>query len=578
MIVRFHNSKTGGIDYILWREDPSRELELVVDGSLSTRWCMKEVPSVEMLKQLAAGFHNGLPLTRNAGSPHRHEGWLVTVVADQSIQALYRAADCETKRTQIETEFLTVARRITSMLEKEGVTTRRGHQAELLSLGKLERITRDGRQLLHFHAYVFNFGRSVESGEFGALSFKKAFDLQRYYQNILTKDFANRLITKLHFDVYRRRDNGLGIRGVTKGWIAAWKADSNQRLKSFKNTVGVRRQKLIDQFNRYSRVAKQQWNLEERLATWRKQGEKFGWYLRTLPTRTLRYLTEKQVEQLSTRYVKRAIRWESNHANLVRPSSLVASALVESLRDERVNEANIKQAITKMMKSPRKYGLDTWKVKDTEYLILLRNSQLMREAIKRSATMGTQHHRRHKIDKKELAHHALYLDQDNTVTLNQFATGEYLTFVPADRKQALHAIMESFASRKYRTIIVTKSPRLRPKGIEGEFVTVANFIKKTQPKKFAEIFWRVRQHRLRGIRHTAQMMDMIRRPDWKLKSRTTVLIDPSNCKAAELKVMMDYLHRKRCKVIMLSDNHIAMQMQHELKQQQQMSMKMGMKL
>ncbi|HQR43963.1 MAG TPA: relaxase domain-containing protein, partial [Gemmatales bacterium] len=385
-------------------------------------------------------------------------------MADQSIQALYRAADCETKRTQIETEFLTVARRITSMLEKEGVTTRRGHQAELLSLGKLERITRDGRQLLHFHAYVFNFGRSVESGEFGALSFKKAFDLQRYYQNILTKDFANRLITKLHFDVYRRRDNGLGIRGVTKGWIAAWKADSNQRLKSFKNTVGVRRQKLIDQFNRYSRVAKQQWNLEERLATWRKQGEKFGWYLRTLPTRTLRYLTEKQVEQLSTRYVKRAIRWESNHANLVRPSSLVASALVESLRDERVNEASIKQAITKMMTRPRKYGLDTWKVKDTEYLILLRNSQLMRQAIKRSATMGTQHHRRHKIDKKELAHYALYLDQDNTVTLNQFVTGEYLTFVPADRKQALHAIMESYASRKYRTIIVSKSPRLRPKG------------------------------------------------------------------------------------------------------------------
>jgi hypothetical protein len=578
MTVRIHNSKSGGIDYILFSEDPSQELEFVLDGSLRSHWSMTKVPSVETLKQLSAGFYNGLPLTRNAGSPHHHEGWIVTVVADQPIQALYQAADCETKRAQIESEFLIVARRITSLLEKEGVTTRRGHQAELLSIGKLERITRDGRPMLHFHAYVFNFGRSVESGEFGALSFKKAFDLQRYYQNILTKDFANRLITKLHFDVYRRRDNGLGIRGVTNRWIAAWKADSNPRLKAFKNTVGVRRQKLIDQFNRYSRLAKQQWNLEERLATWRQQGEKFGWYLRNLPTRTFRYLSVKQVERLSTRYVKRAIRWESNHANLVCPKTLVASALVESLRDERVNEETIKQAITKMMTNPRKYGLDTWKVKNTEYVILLRNSQLMRQAIQRSATMSMKHHRRHKIDKKELAHQALYLDKANTVTLNQFATGEYLTFVPADKKQALGAILKSYASRKYRTIIISKSARLRPKDVDGEFVTVANFIKKTQPKKFAEIFWRVRQHRLRGIRHAAQMMDAIRKPDWKLKARTSVLIDPSNCKAAELKVMMDYLHRKRCKVIMLSDNPIAMQMQHEMKQQQQMSMKMGMKL
>lgn len=404
MIGRIHKYKQGGLDYMLFNEDLSSPLELHLDGSLAKHWHMSRPHSIETLQQLSKGFYNGKALVRNAGSNLRNEGWIITFVADPMIQAMYAAADCEDKRKQLENDFLAEARRFPAMIEEDGARLRNGRKPEVITLSKLERTTRDGRQLLHIHTYLFNVGHNSQTRTFGALSLRRGYKLQKYYQTVMTKGFANRLMTNLHFDVYRRRDNSIGIRGITAEWLNARLSNASTRLNTFKSKVGLRKQKVIERFNRFTRTVKQQWDLKERLATWRSKGVALGWYLKDLQTRSIRFITDEQQKRLSVRYTKRAIRWESNRVNLVSQKTLIASTCIEAFRDARVTEDSIKEAIEKIKLNPKKYGLESWKYEGSEYLVLLRNGQLITKAISKTALMAGTKSKRHKVAEKELAH------------------------------------------------------------------------------------------------------------------------------------------------------------------------------
>jgi hypothetical protein len=578
MIFRLQKRKTGGLDYILTNEDSVDPLELYLDGSLAKHWHMNSVPTEDVLVQLSKGYYNGLPLTRNAGSKLRTEGWLITVVADPSIQALYAAADCETKRKQVEQLFLTEARRAASMLEQDGAKLRNGQNAELIMVSKLERLTRDGKQLLHFHGFVFNVGRNSQTRKFAALSVRRAYKLQAYYQAVMTKGLANRLISQLHFDVYRKPDNSIGIRGISKEWLYARKQGVDSRLHQFKQRVGIGKQKLIERFNRITRAAKQQWNVGEQLAKWRVRGQQKGWQLKDLPTRTVRLIQSANENRLALRYIKRAIRWESNQANLIGHNSLIASACTESLRDERVTEASIKRALERIKLDPKKYGLEQWKHGAFDYFVLLRNGQLLRNSISNAATLTRQKSSRLKIGEIALAHLQRDLDFSNRKVLDAFKDGNRLTFVPKGREQAVNIALRYFAEhKKHRIVLISRYASTKPPGIDGDFVSVADFIKRTQPKQFMEIYLRVRQHRLRSPHHTAKLMDKLRKPEWKLQRKTTVVIDPTSCRAAELDTIVRYLKRRKCKVLLM-EGQFTTQLQTEMALQQQRSMKLGVHL
>lgn len=579
MILRIHKKSKDGIDYILMNEATDAPLELFIDGSLPNHWAMSEVPNEQTLRNLAKGFYNGQPLTRNAGSEARNEGWLITVVADESVQALYQAGDSDAHRGAIEKAFLATARKAVGRLEQDGVNTRRGHKAQLFGVGKLERMTRDGRPLLHYHVLVMNFGRSLEDGRFEALNFRQAYYLQHYHQTALTKEFAYRLTEQFNFKVSRNPRGGISIRGVTQEWLKARMQGASQKLEAFKAKVGTANQKVIDRFNRFTRTAKQAWSLGERFSTWRQQGQRLGLYLKDLPKRSLRYINEKQTDNLSLRYVKRAIRWESNQSNLINQRKLTASALIEAIADERVNEASICKAIDRVKQTPARYGVEIWTVKEKPYFVLKRNGVLLNHAFQSAADMVQNPLRKHRIPQKHLHHLHQGCIPNESLFLMQAASGERLSILPPKYKSVAQTLAEYYGKhRGYRVMLVGKHFKTLPKGVAGEYVTVENFIKRTQPKRFLETFLRVRHYRLHGPHHTAGLMEKISKPDWKLNRKTTVVVDPAQFRAGELNAVLTYLERRRCKVVLLADTNITSEIQNRVNIRQDPSINMGMKL
>lgn len=570
MIARIHKMSSGGIDYLLQQEDTNEPVSLLVDGSLASHWGLKDGTDVETLRELEKGYYQGQPLVRNAGSPLRNEGWLVTIVADQSIQELYRAADFEDHRKEIECQFLSKARGIVKLMEQDGVITRSGDKPQLMMVGKLEWLTRDGRPLLHFHGYLFNFGRSIEDGRFGAINMRDAYRLQHYYQSVLTKEFAHGLVEKLSLDVRNAPHGGIRIRGVNRAWTESHKQTRNKVLEDFKAKVGVARQKLIDRFNRMTRSVKKSWNLSERMKTFQEHGRKFGLYISRLPKRTFRNIQEHRSERLATYYVRRALQWESNWHTYISRKRLEGSALIEAASDERVTGQHISRVVDRMASDPKRYKVDVWKKDEKCFFVLERNSRLLNRAYSDAAAMTFRKARGHRISERHLRHLQHDADAEAVKILEQASKGAFLTLIDPKQKSTAKKLAEYYGSQKgHRVIMVGKDFRSLPRGLAGEYVTPRTFIKKTQPKKFVEVFLRVRQHpRLRGPHHTAKVMEQIRKPDWKLSKKTTVVVDPAHFSAIELQTIVKHVEQRRCKMVMVASPSMVCEIENARKIQQ----------